>query len=58
LGGDINDDFPNRGREFILDIKENGYGSPTDEKWKSVIGKEFLNHYKETIPSNFRHLLG
>jgi len=57
LGGDINNDYPNRGREFILDIAENGYGSPTHEKWGSVLGQEFLDYYKETLPSNFRHLL-
>ena len=57
MGGDIIDDYPDCGSEFMLDILKNGYGSPTDVKWGSVLGQEVLDYFKERLPENFLHLL-
>ena len=58
LGGDIREDYPDYGRGFIAKIAESGgFVCPDDEKWKTKIGREVLDFYKDDLPDDFLPLV-
>jgi len=57
LGGDIREDYPDHGVAFIADIAENEWGSPLEERWKTPLGREVLDYYKDRIPATFHQPL-
>jgi len=51
------EDYPDHGVAFIADIAENGWGSPLEERWKTSLGRELLDYYKDRIPATFHQPL-